>query len=618
MRRSKDAESGSPGTVVLRRADDGCWLSFSRPAEVVTTRDPRDVLPLLRHLEEQVREKRRHAAGFLSYEAAPGFDPALRVRSSDDFPLLWFGLYEGFQEARDLPQGPQTGCRLDWRPSVTPDQYDQALHRVKDRIARGDTYQVNYTYRLRAPFEGDPWTYFLELARRARAGHAAYLDLGRWSVCCASPEMFFQLEAGTLVSRPMKGTAPRGLSAAEDEDRARWLQASAKNRSENIMIVDMIRNDMGKVAEIGSVSVPRLCEIERYPTLLQMTSTVQARVSAPPSEVLRALFPCASITGAPKVSTMGIIAEVESAPRGLYTGSIGQMAPDGGGISARFNVAIRTVVIDRRAGAAEYGVGGGILWESDPADEYRECEIKSRVLQPAPPPIELLEAILWTPQEGFFLLERHMKRLCESAAYFDIAVNAAAVRTALDELASGLPRRDHKVRLVVSGHGAPTLSAQPLEEIAKPAVQRVCLAGTPVSRSDVLLYHKTGHRALFQRELQAHPGCDDVILWNEDGEVTESCTANVVAQTPAGKVTPPVSSGLLPGTFRAHLLSEGSVTEGVLTREELRECRSIWLVNSVRKWMPAVLTEAGDDPAAVSRLETVGGPDGQVLQVSEG
>lgn len=585
------AVSGDPGTVVLRRADDDCWRSFRRPMEIVTAQNPEEVLPLLRYLEEQVREKRRHAAGFLSYEAAPGFDPALRVRRSDDFPLLWFGLYEGFQEARGLPRGPQTGSRLDWRPGVTREEYGHALHLVKDRIARGDTYQVNYTYRLRAPFEGDPWAYFLELAGRARAGHAAYVNLGRWSVCCASPELFFQLEGGTLVSRPMKGTAPRGLSAAEDEERARWLRESAKNRSENIMIVDMIRNDMGRVAEIGSVSVPRLCEIERYPTVLQMTSTVQARVTAPPSEVLRALFPCASITGAPKVSTMGIIAEVESSPRGLYTGSIGQMEPVDGGVSARFNVVIRTVVVDRRACSAEYGVGGGILWESDPEEEYLECEIKTRVLRPAPSSIELLEAILWTPAEGFFLLERHMNRLCESAAYFGISLDAAAVRRALAELASGLPPHDHKVRLVVSAEGPPALSAQPLDEIARPAVQRVCLAGEPVSRSDVLLYHKTGNRARLQRELREHPGCDDVILWNEEGEVTESCTANIVVQTAAGKVTPPVSSGLLPGTFRAHLLSEGSVTERVVTRDELRACRSIWLVNSVRRWMPAMLTD---------------------------
>ncbi len=581
--------SGDPGTVVLRRADDGTWLSFRRPVEIVTTSNPGEVLALLRHLEEQVLDNGRHAAGFLSYEAAPGFDPALRVRRSEDFPLLWFGLYDGFQEARDLPRAGEAEARLDWQPGVTREEYERALLLVKDRIGRGDTYQVNYTYRLRASFEGDPWPYFLALAGRARAGHAAYVDLGRWSVCCASPEMFFHLENGILVSRPMKGTAPRGLSLAEDEERARQLQQSAKNRSENIMIVDMIRNDMGRVAEIGSVSVPRLCEIERYPTLLQMTSTVQARASVPPSEVLRALFPCASITGAPKVSTMGIIAEVESTPRGLYTGSIGHLAPEGGGIAARFNVAIRTVVIDRRAGSAEYGVGGGILWESDPAEEYCECEIKTRVLRPAPSSIELLEAILWTPADGFFLLERHLNRLCESAQYFGIALDAAAVRRSLDELAAGLPAREHKVRLVVDGEGAPALSAQALDDIARPPVQRVCLAGTPVSRSDVLLFHKTGNRALFQRELREHPGCDDVILWNEDGEVTESCTANLVVQTPAGKVTPPVSCGLLPGTFRAHLLDEGSIAERVVTREELRGCSAIWLVNSVRKWMPALL-----------------------------
>ena len=579
------------GSVVLHRPDEGHWLSFHRPIQIVTTRQSGEVLPGLRYIEESVRGKGLHAAGFLSYEAAPGFDRVLRVRRSEDFPLLWFGLYDGFQAAQSLPRaeaGDTGGC-LDWRPTVTWEEYERALLRVKDRIAAGDTYQVNYTYRLRAPFDRDAWRYFLELAGRAGTSHAAYLDLGRWSVCCASPELFFLMKGGTLVSRPMKGTAPRGRTLAEDEDRVRWLRESEKSRAENIMIVDMIRNDMGRVAEIGSVCVPNLCEVERYPTVLQMTSTVSARVSAPPSEVLRALFPCASITGAPKVSTMGIIAELESTPRGLYTGGIGHLSPDGEGFSAWFNVAIRTVVIDRESRAAEYGVGGGILWESDPADEYRECELKMRVLRPAPSPIELLEAILWTPTEGYFLLERHLDRLCESARYFGIDIDAAGVRAALDGLASTLPPKEHKVRLVVSVGGRPDVTAQALDEIARPAVQWVCLARQPVRSSDVLLRHKTGSRAVFDRERREHPGFDDVILWNERGEITESCTANIVAEISGARVTPPLSCGLLPGTFRAHLLEEGTVGERVITRDDLRACPSIWLVNSVRKWMPAVL-----------------------------
>lgn len=591
--------SGDPGTAVIFQAHEGRWRSFRGPREVVCTDRPEEVLPCLRHLEESVREKRVHAVGLLSYEAAPGLDPALRVRRSADFPLLWFGLYDGFQEAPSLPRAPQADGLLDerpdgpldWRPGLTREEYGRALLLVKDRIRAGDTYQVNYTYRLRAPFDRDSWGFFLGLAARAGAGYAAYLDLGRWSVCCVSPEMFFFLKGGTLESRPMKGTAPRGRTSDEDEVKTLWLQGSEKNRAENIMIVDMIRNDMGKVAEVGSVCVPRLCDVERYPTVLQMTSTVRARTSAPPSEVLRALFPCASVTGAPKVSTMAIIADLESAPRGLYTGSVGYLAPDGGGVEARFNVAIRTVVVDRAARSAEYGVGGGILWESDTAEEYRECEIKTRVLRPAPPSVELLEALLWSPTEGYFLLDRHVKRVSQSARYFDISFDEDAVRSALDRAAAALPPREHKVRLVVGPHGETAVTAQALEGIARAPVQRVCLAGAPVSSSDLFLYHKTGQRSVFERARGEHPACDDVILWNERGQITESCTANVVAEIDGRKVTPPVDCGLLPGIFRAYLLEEHAIAERVITREELSASPSIWLVNSVRKWMPAVLVQ---------------------------
>jgi para-aminobenzoate synthetase / 4-amino-4-deoxychorismate lyase len=586
------ASGTAPGTAVILQAPEGRWLSFLRPKEVVCTARPEEVLPCLRHLQDSVSGKRMHAVGFLSYEAAPGFDPALRVQRSEDFPLLWFGLYDGYQEAPGLPAAPRADGPLDWRPGVTRQEYERAILAVKDRIRAGDSYQVNYTYRLRAPFDGEAWTFFLGLAGRAAAGYAAYLDLGRWSVCCVSPEMFFCLKGGMLESRPMKGTASRGRTAAEDEERALGLQGSEKNRSENIMIVDMIRNDMGKVAEVGSVSVPRLCEVERYPTLLQMTSTVSARTAAPPSEILRALYPCASVTGAPKVRTMGIIADVESAPRGLYTGSIGHLAPDGDGVEARFNVAIRTVVIDRAAGRAEYGVGGGILWESDAAEEFRECEIKTRVLRPAPSSIELLEALLWTPTEGYFLLDRHVRRISDSARYFGIPFDEDAVRSALDRAAAALPPREHKVRLVVRRRGEPAVTAQALEETARAAVQRVCFAGAAVSSSDIFLFHKTGQRSVFERERTEHPAFDDVILWNERGQITESCTANVVAEIHGRKVTPPVDCGLLPGIFRAQLLEEHAISERVITRDELAACSSIWLVNSVRKWMPAVLAQS--------------------------
>jgi para-aminobenzoate synthetase/4-amino-4-deoxychorismate lyase len=376
-----------------------------------------------------------------------------------------------------------------------------------------------------------------------------------------------------------------------DDERARLLQGSEKDRAENLMIVDMIRNDIGRVAEIGSVTVPRLCGIERFPTVLQMTSTVTARVRSSFSDIMTALFPCASITGAPKVSTMAIIAGVESTPRGLYTGCIGYVAPEGGGLRAQFNVAIRTVTIDRDAGSAEYGVGGGILWDSEPDAEYRECEIKTRILHEGSPGFDLLEALLWTPGRGYYLLERHLARLADSAAYFDTRVDLSVVRARLDECASGLPPEDHKVRIAVSRSGTVNVTVQPLSAIARPPVQRVCFARHPVSSTNVHLYHKTSNQSALDREIALHPGCADVILWNERDEVTESCTANVVADMGGIRITPPISCGLLGGTFRGQLLDDGSITEGILTKESLRSARALWLVNSVRKWMEAVLVE---------------------------
>ena len=288
------------------------------PVEVIATGRDTEVLDSLRRVEDLVRRRRLFAAGFVSYEAAPGFDRALRIRLKPNLPLVWFGLYE---RARTFPMppepGPLAGC-LDWQATVSWQEYERALQEIRTRIAAGVTYQVNYTYRLCAPFKGDPWEYFQELAGGTRMEYAAYLDLGRWAVCCASPELFFRLRDERLESRPMKGTAPRGRTLKEDDERARWLRDSEKNRAENLMIVDMIRNDIGRIAEIGSVTVPRLFDVERFPTVLQMTSTVTARVRSSVCDIMTALFPCASITGAPKVSTMES-SRISSRHRAAYT-----------------------------------------------------------------------------------------------------------------------------------------------------------------------------------------------------------------------------------------------------------------------------------------------------------
>ncbi len=352
------------------------WLLFENPIAVVTTSRLDEVMPSL-HEVEAYTSRGLYAAGFVSYEASGAMDTALATHSLKDMPLLWFGIY-----AHGEPLSPiysdAPAFNLDvWRPSVSLHEYRNAVAEIRSAIQRGDCYQVNYTFRLHSTFRGDPWGLFLALHQAQQSDYSAYLNLGRRHICCASPEVFFSLQDGTLTCRPMKGTARRGSTPTEDLKMEHWLAASSKDRAENVMVVDMVRNDMARVAETGTVRVGKLFAIERYPTVLQMTSTVSARVSASIPEIFRGMFPAASITGTPKISSMQIIRNLESNARGVYTGAIGYVAPNG---SSQFNVAIRMVVIDTQTHSAEYGLGSGIVWDSDADAEYDECQTKARIL----------------------------------------------------------------------------------------------------------------------------------------------------------------------------------------------------------------------------------------------
>jgi len=583
--------SGGAGQVVLRRGEQLGWLRFRDPVEIVMADNLDSVLPQLRYVEQAVTQRGLHAAGFVSYEAAPAFDPALAVRAPKSLPLMWFGLYDRVAPI-DLPSPsePSAYSLGEWTPSIDWIGYAQAIARIKQDIADGYTYQVNYTYRLRAQFRGDPWNLFLRLVGAQQASYSAFVDTGPHVICSVSPELFFRLEGRDLISKPMKGTAARGRTLAEDRAQQEWLRNSEKNRAENVMIVDMIRNDMGRIADIGSVSVPTLFAIERYPTLLQMTSTATARTDAPWWQIMAALFPCASITGAPKVRTMRIIAELETEPRGVYTGCIGYLAP---GRTAQFNVAIRTVTIDRKAGTAEYGIGGGIVWDSDAADEYRECQLKAQVLTQARRDFDLLESLLWTPESGYFLLDRHTQRLADSAEYFGIPLDVQRVGERLAALSPTLDRCDHKVQLVVSRQGRLDVRATPLDRIPIRQPARVALAAQPIDSNDPFLYHKTTRRPAYEAARAARPGYDDVLVWNERGELTESTIANIVVEKDGALVTPPVTCGLLPGTFRAWLLEQNVIRERVIRLEEIKDGQTMYLINSVRKWIDAVLEAGG-------------------------
>jgi para-aminobenzoate synthetase/4-amino-4-deoxychorismate lyase len=423
-------------TEILLR-DQNEWLYLSKPYEIITTEKLEEVLPALQEIERLIAANKWYAAGFLSYEAAPAFDSAIQTQPEDGFPYLWFGLYP---EPRiiTLPRPEAQKQILDWQPTTDLEQYHAAIAKIKNYIATGKTYQVNYTMRLQADFIGSEWDFFLHLAQ-SQNSHAAYIDTGRYVVCSASPELFFRLDRNTITCRPMKGTAKHGRTTIEDNEQSNWLKNSKKNRAENVMIVDMIRNDLGKIAQIGSVQVPHLFDVERYSTLWQMTSTVAARTNALLPEIFTALFPCGSITGAPKVSTMKIIAELENTPRKIYTGTIGYFSPER---QASFNVAIRTLLIDREGYKAEYGIGGGVVWDSSSTDEYAEALLKAQVLVKQQPAFSLLETMLWTPAKGFYLQEKHVARMLDSAAYFDIPITIEKLERYLERISSVLlPQR---------------------------------------------------------------------------------------------------------------------------------------------------------------------------------
>ncbi len=378
----------------------------------------------------------------------------------------------------------------------------------------------------------------------------------------------------------MKGTSRRGLSSDDDLLAADRLRRSPKNRAENVMIVDMVRNDLGKVARPGSVAVSRMYDVEQYPTVWQMTSTVEARTDATVPEILTALFPPASITGAPKVRTMEIIRELEDSPRHIYTGALGWMAP---GRIAQFSVAIRTLLADRSNTEAEYGVGGGIVWDSDPREEYEECLTKAAVLARRPVTFSLLETLLWTPGAGFVLLDDHLSRLRSSARYFGFAFDEAAIRGRLREATGGFVSAPHRrVRLLLTRVGEITVESASLEPLRAAGPPSVRLAVESVDIRNPFLYHKTTQRDAYDRARSRAGPCDDVILWNERHEITESCIANVVVSIDGTLFTPPVACGLLGGVARARALRSGTIRERVIRVDDVRRAERIFLTNAVR------------------------------------
>jgi para-aminobenzoate synthetase/4-amino-4-deoxychorismate lyase len=572
-------------TALVRTPWHGPWRCFARPDAIFEAYRVADVRPCLSAAEAAVRRTNGFAVGLVTYEAAAAFGLPTRDAADGSLPLAWFALFQSDQVS-SLGAIPTRGSHEagPWRASISADDYEASIDRIRAHIECGDTYQLNYTWRLSSPFDGDPLSLLAELDAAQRGQWSAYLDLGRHAICSASPELFFLRTGSRIECRPMKGTIRRGLSSAGDRKQAAALHASEKNRAENVMVVDMTRNDLGRIARIGSVTVPSLYDVERYPGHWQMTSTVAAEIDPLPlDEIFAALFPSGSVTGAPQHRSVALLRDLESGPRGAYTGAIGYLTPD----AAHFNVAIRTVDVDREAGRAHFGVGSGVVWDSRARDEYEECLVKASILTRREPPFDLLESMAWTPADGFQLLDAHVARMTASAEYFGFdPIDGDSLPDAVSECVRGW-EAPQKVRVLRARDGRLRCEAVPLETRSDPIT--LALASAPVRRDDQFLYHKTTRREVYESARRSRPDADAVLLWNEDGEVTEATEANVVVDFDGRLVTPPVECGLLPGVLRADLLAKGTIVEAPVTREALAGAHAVWLINSVRGWMRAVL-----------------------------
>ncbi len=589
----------SPPTVLLesfRSGEFGRSFRFDGLERIILAGRPDEVIPAIREVEKSVAAG-RHAAGFVSYEAASPLNPDLPSGATGELPLLWFGIFrERTEVMAGTSGGPGGVCRVTLPlPSLDEETYSRTVATIREYIAAGHTYQVNYTIRQRFKVHGDPFGLYRRLCRNQQGAFSAWIDTGRFKILSASPELFFSLNNGNLTMRPMKGTAPRSPDPSQDRILAEQLQKSIKERAENIMIVDLVRNDLSVIAQPGSVATPSLLQLESYPTVHQMTSTVTARLKGETSlvDLFTALFPCGSVTGAPKRRTMEIIAEQEDYPRGVYCGAIGYISP---GSEALFSVGIRTVVLDSATGTGELGVGSGITWDSEAGAEYAECLAKGAFLANESADFHLIESILW--EKGtFFLLERHLSRLARSAAHFGFRFDQPVIVRMLEDATAGIVA-PHKVRLLLSADGQTTMEALPLPP---PPVHRtpavVAFAGQRVCSSDPFLQHKSTRRALYDGERSRRPECAEVIFLNERGEVTEGSYTNVVARKNGILVTPPLVCGLLPGTFRQELLEGGIIREQILTPGDLRESEEILLINSVRRWQSVCLATDSASPA---------------------
>ena len=554
---------------------------FTKPIKELKTRDIDQVEALLKEVETY-QEAGFYAVGYVSYEAAPAFEKKLAVHPAPLMGeyLLYFTIHQEVEtlpfpedyEAVDLP--------ANWKEEVEAPAYQEAIKIIHHHIRQGDTYQVNYTVQLSQELEGDPLAIYNRLVVEQKAHYNAFIQHDDVAILSISPELFFEQEDRLLTTRPMKGTTRRGLTNQADLQEAAWLEADPKNRAENMMIVDLLRNDMNRISEIGSEQVTRLCQVEQYSTVWQMTSTIESRLRPEVDlvQAFQALFPCGSITGAPKISTMEIIQQTEIAPRGVYCGTIGILLPRGKRI---FNVAIRT--LQMQGTKAIYGVGGGITWDSTWEGEYRETKQKSAVLYRQEPRFELLTTGLIHQGELTFL-EQHLTRLREASRYFAYPYNEPKLLNDLQEqLAHVDPSLDYRCRIALQKNGSFQLTITELTDLPASYLQAQ-LTEQQLDLATPFTYFKTSQRNHLATKHH------EQIFYLPDGSLLETTIGNLILEIDGKRYTPPAHLPILDGIYRRHLLETGQVEEKLLTLKDLELADQVYACNALRGLYPLDFT----------------------------
>jgi para-aminobenzoate synthetase / 4-amino-4-deoxychorismate lyase len=581
------------GFVLLDNSTSLSALSelFEKPVEIIRADAPEEVGPALAALEAGIG-RGLHAAGFFAYELGYLLEPKLAhlLPPQRKVPFLWFGLYasprlltgaevQGWltEEAIGNPTLGELAHSWD---SVS---YLKRFDEVQKNIKSGDIYQLNLTFKAKFNLQGSPLALYRDLRLKQRVAYGGLVDTGDVTILSASPELFINQHDRIIETRPMKGTAPRAGTPEGEAEVRDALSHDVKNRAENLMIVDLMRNDLGRIADLGSVNVTDLFTVETFKTLHQMTSGVRAHLKDGVGlvDVLKAIFPPGSITGAPKIRAMELIRELETEARGVYCGAIGRFSPDG---SAQFNVAIRTAIIDRK-GAGEMGIGSGVVADSGGRKEYAECLLKMKFLTDPVRRFELIETMLYVPADGIWLRGYHLARLAASAAYFGFAYDAVKVRDAIDAAVATSPGNRLRVRLLLDEDGGVSATATPQPETTADAIMRYVISDTRINSSDLFLYHKTTRRELYDREWKHYSetlGADEVIYLNENGELAEGSRTSIFIERDGRLLTPRLAAGLLPGTLRAALIDDGRAVEARLTIEDVNSAKAIYLGNSVR------------------------------------